>query len=236
MARRARGSSTSPSYTRRPRCTASKSPSRPTAPRPPGARLHGADERTAQRVVRDDAAVDGVEDDHDPVVAASDDHRTSVDDLDGDLLVRNARTLAEIPMPWIHALAVVAVDIGEIHGIPVITTGGAGGAVAVWNLRTHRRLAGIIMDGGVTDLRIVSGADQVLVPTADDVFHAFDVITIPASHSPCITPASGAYAWPARRPTSRRVRPRWSRCWPSGATVAGAGWRSARSGDAEPSI
>jgi hypothetical protein len=96
---------------------------------------------------------------------------------DGTVSLRDARTLAIIPIDWVRARSVAAVALGDVCGSPLLATGGEGGGIALWDLRHERRLAGITLDTGITGLWLLPGDDVLVAKTADGILHLFDIVT-----------------------------------------------------------
>ncbi len=69
---------------------------------------------------------------------------------------------------------IVAVALGEIDGRPILATGSGGGAVTVWEGPSMEKLAGIRLDTGATGIWL--GGAFLVVRTADNRFHVFDVV------------------------------------------------------------
>jgi hypothetical protein len=69
---------------------------------------------------------------------------------------------------------IVVVTLGEIKSRPILATGSGGGAVTIWEGPSMRPLASIRLDTGVTGIWL--GGTILVVRTADQRFHVFDVI------------------------------------------------------------
>lgn len=69
---------------------------------------------------------------------------------------------------------IVVVALGEIDGRPILATGSGGGAVTVWEGPSMQPLASIWLDTGATGIWL--GGTFLVVRTADQHFHVFDVI------------------------------------------------------------
>ena len=99
------------------------------------------------------------------VVAVAYSRRATVFDLE---------TGNELGSPETQSSDIVVVALGEIAGRPILATGSGGGAVTVWEGTSMKRLASIWLDTGVTGIWL--GGAFLVVRTADNRFHVFDVI------------------------------------------------------------
>jgi WD40 repeat protein len=109
----------------------------------------------------------------------------AIGEVDGDYVVVAAvsgrvklydvNTGASLPEPAVRTSIVVAVAMGKFDGRSILVTGSRGGVLAVWEVKTGKRITGVTLDSEINGVWVVNGADAIAARSRGRLF-VFDLV------------------------------------------------------------